>query len=35
MVHWLLVPAALFIGIMIGMFLTALIAANDEEDRRK
>ena len=35
MVHWAWIPFALSIGAIGGMFLTALIAANDEEDRRK
>ena len=33
MVSWVLVPVALFIGVGIGMFLVALIEANEEDDR--
>lgn len=35
MVHWLLIPAALSIGMMLGLFMAALIEAGDEEDRKK
>ena len=35
MVHWLLIPAALSIGAIIGLFLAALIEAGDEEEGRK
>ena len=35
MVHWAMVPAALSIGVLIGLFLAALIEAGDEEEGRK
>ena len=35
MVHWALIPAALSIGAIIGLFLAALIEAGDEKEGRK
>ena len=36
MVHWLLIPAALSIGAIIGLFLAAMIeAGGDEKEGRK
>ena len=35
MVHWAMVPAALSIGVLIGLFLAALIEAGDEKEGRK
>ena len=35
MVHWLLIPAALSIGMILGLFLAAMIEAGDEKEGRK
>ena len=35
MVHWLLIPAALSIGAIIGLFLAAMIEAGNEKEGRK
>ena len=35
MVHWLLIPAALSIGTLFGLFLAAMIEAGDEKEGRK
>ena len=35
MVHWAMVPAALSIGVLIGLFLAALIEAGDDKKKRR
>ena len=35
MVHWALIPAALSIGAIIGLFLAAMIEAGNEKEGRK
>lgn len=35
MVHWALIPAALSIGAIIGLFLAAMIEAGDDKKKRR
>ena len=35
MVHWVWIPFALSIGMLIGLFLAALIEAGDEKEGRR
>ena len=35
MVHWAMVPAALSIGVLIGLFLAALIEAGEDDKKRR